>query len=273
MEKAKRFEERAVFLAAVCGQTYTQFGSEDGSFAVPEGYEVIHTIEAKSIIQVWERFGFVLESPQDIIIAFRGSSSAGNWISNMDASQKKFPYTKEPCYTHRGFTGIYSSARSGILSILRRLSPDKTLYVTGHSLGGALATLCAVDLAANTPFNAPHLYTFASPRAGDPAFVKVFSRYIANSFRIANPFDVVTHAPPSIYKLPRQDKRYYYSHVQTRSSQPFQKGSVALNHMLDSYFAKISTYAPVYTKSMCSANPGFCPAVETARDEVDEASG
>jgi triacylglycerol lipase len=262
----EHFEKRAVFLAAVCGQTYVQFGNEDGGFTIPAGYSVIHVIEAKSIVQVWETFGFILESPQDIIIAFRGSSTKGDWISNINASQKKFPYTKEPCYTHRGFTGIYSSARSAILSTLRRLPQDKPLYVTGHSLGGALASLCAVDIAANTPFVSPHLYTFASPRTGDPAFVKVCSKRVKNSYRIANPFDIVTHAPPPIYKLPRQDKSYYYSHVYTLSSQPFQKGSITLNHMLDSYFTKLSAYVPDFTTSMCAANPGFCPAIQTTRD-------
>lgn len=57
--------------------------------------------------------------------------------------------------THRGFTDIYASARDAILSLLGTLSPEKTLYVTGHSLGGALATLCALDVAANSAFTTP----------------------------------------------------------------------------------------------------------------------
>lgn len=81
-------EKRAIFLAAVCGQTYAQFNNPDGLFVVPANYSVTDVIEAKSITGVWERFGFILDAPKEIIIAFRGTSSAGNWISDIIASQK-----------------------------------------------------------------------------------------------------------------------------------------------------------------------------------------
>lgn len=256
------FEERAIFLAAICGQTYTQFANEDGSFTVPANYSVCHTIDAKSITNVWERFGFIIESPQEIIIAFRGTNSTSNWISNILASQIRFRYIKEKCLTHRGFTGIYASARDGIISALARLSPDKPLTVTGHSLGGALATLCAVDLAANTAFSSPSLYTYGSPRVGDPAFAKACSTYVHKSCRIANLFDLVTYAPPTVYKLPKRDKTYYYSHVQTHIPLSFQHESVDLNHAIGSYFTALSKLAPEYAKRLCLTNPGFCPAIE-----------
>lgn len=260
-------EQWAIFLAAICGQAYTQFSNTDGSFVVPLNYEVCDTIQAKSINNVWEPFGFILESPQEIIIAFRGTSSTPNWISNLIASQKKFKYIKEDCLTHRGFTDIYSSARSEIISALSKLSPSKTLYVTGHSLGGALASLCAIDIAANTPYTSPNLFTYGSPRVGDPTFAKVFSKYVRNSYRIANPFDIVTHAPPSIYKRPKREKKYYYSHVQTLSSLSFQNGSVSSNHIISSYFTELAKLQPLFTEQLCVANPGFCPVVEPVSQE------
>ncbi|MDQ0192824.1 hypothetical protein J2T20_001173 [Paenibacillus wynnii] len=255
-------EEWAIFLAAICGQTYAQFTNIDGSFVVPQNYSVNYTIQAKSINNEWERFGFIIESPQEIIVAFRGTSSTTDWISDIIASQKSFKYIKEDCLTHRGFTDIYSTARNGILSALTKLSTDKTLYITGHSLGAALATLCAVDIAANTAYSSPNLFTFGSPRVGDPAFAKAFTKYVRNSYRIANPFDVVTHAPPSIYKLPKREKKYYYSHVQTLSSLTFQNGAIGLNHIIRSYFTKLSQLKPIFTQRLCRTNPGFCPVIE-----------
>ena len=252
-------EQWAIFLAAICVQTYTQFSNPDGSFVVPSDYSVIDTFEAKSFSNVWERFGFILESSQDIIIAFRGTSSTTNWISNILASQKNFKYIKEDCLTHRGFTDIYSSTRMGIISALSRLSPDKTLYITGHSLGGALATLCAIDIAANTPHISPNLFTYGAPRVGDPDFTRAFTQYVGNSYRVANLFDVVTHAPPFIYKLPKREKKYYYSHIQTLSSLSFQNGSVSDNHMIGSYFTELSKLQPLFSKQLRLTNPGFCP--------------
>jgi triacylglycerol lipase len=256
-------EEWAIFLAAICGQTYAQFENPDGSFVVPFGYQISDTIEARSFSDVWEPFGFILESPQEIIIAFRGTSSTTNWISNVMASQERFRYIKEECLTHRGFTDIYSSARDRIISVLSKLSPDKTLYITGHSLGGALATLCAIDVAANTSYTSPILFNYGSPRVGDPDFVKAFKQYVRSSYRYANLFDVVTYAPPHVYKLPKRDTKFYYSHVHTFMSLSFQNGSTGANHIISSYFTDLSKLQPAFTQELCIKNPGFCPIVET----------
>lgn len=157
-------EQWAIFLAAICGQTYTQFTNTDGSFVLPLNFSLFDTIEANSLIRVSERFGFILESPEEIIIAFRGTMSSTDWITDAIASQKNFKYIKDPALTHRGFTSIYASARGQIMSALARLPVDKTLFITGHSLGGALATLCAVDVAANTDHQSP-MYSLTDHRA------------------------------------------------------------------------------------------------------------
>lgn len=263
MSNSNDFEQRAILLAAICGQTYEQFTNTDGSFIIPLDYSVSHTIQAKSLGNIWERFGFIIESPQEIIIAFRGTSSTTNWISDAIASQKRFKYIKEDCLTHRGFTDIYSSTRHEIISALTRLSPDKAIYITGHSLGAALATLCAVDIAVNTSYTSPNLFTFGSPRVGDLAFTNACTKYVRNSYRIANPFDVVTHTPPSIYKLPKREKKYYYSHIQTLSSLSFQNGEIGLNHIIGRYFVALSQLEPKFTELLCLTNPGFCPVIET----------
>jgi triacylglycerol lipase len=254
------FKQRATFLAAVCSQTYVQFNNPDGSFVVPFNYSLKYTIMAKSAGNIWERFGFILESPEEIIIAFRGTSSTTNWISDIIASQKRFKYIKEYCLTHRGFTDIYATARNELISALSALPAGKTLTITGHSLGAALATLCAVDAAANTAFTSPVLYTYGSPRVGDPAFKKVFNSYIRTSYRIANTFDAVTFVPPTVYKLPKRDKRYYYNHVPELITLTFQLGAVGLNHIISSYFAELAKLDPVYAGQLCQSNPGFCPA-------------
>jgi predicted lipase len=44
-----------------------------------------------------------------------------------------------------------------------------SLTICGHSLGGALATLLAFDVAANPIFKNPTIYTYASPRTGGRA--------------------------------------------------------------------------------------------------------
>lgn len=254
------FEQRAIFLAAICSQTYVQFNNPDGLFVVPQNYTLRHTIYAKSFGSGRERFGFILESPDEIIVAFRGTSQQADWISDLIASQRSFKYIKQDCMTHRGFTDIYATARNELISALSILPSGKPLTVTGHSLGAALATLCAVDAAANTAFTSPALYTYGSPRVGDPAFKKAFNSYIRTSYRIANTFDAVTFVPPTVYKLPKRDKRFYYSHVPELVTLTFQLGAVGLNHIISSYFAELAKLDPAYAGQLCQSNPGFCPA-------------
>lgn len=126
--------QRAIFMAAVCSETYTQFMNPDGSFVLPSAYTLYDTIEAKSLNRIWEPFGFIIQSDTEIIVAFRGTSSTTNWIDDAMASQIPFKYIKESCLTHRGFTNIYASARKQVLSALSKLSSDKALFITGHSL-------------------------------------------------------------------------------------------------------------------------------------------
>jgi hypothetical protein len=68
------------------------------------------------------------------------------------------------------------------------------IVVTGHSLGGALATLLVADLTANTPLK-PQAWTFASPRVGDAAFAARYGAMSTVSWRIYNQVDVVPYFP------------------------------------------------------------------------------
>ncbi len=71
------------------------------------------------------------------------------------------------------------------------------VFVTGHSLGGALATLatCHIKMLGYDV----DLYTFASPRVGDPTFAKNFEKL--NCYRIANSEDLVTVVPPATERV------------------------------------------------------------------------
>lgn len=68
--------------------------------------------------------------------------------------------------------------------------------VTGHSLGGAMAILCAADLK-NLFGNVDSTYTFGQPRVGNPAFASWFQSTHPNTFRLVDYADIVPHLPPS----------------------------------------------------------------------------
>jgi len=254
----------AIFLAAVCSQTYAQFNDPEGRFVVPESYSAVGEFRARGPAGAPERFGFVLESDAHAIVAYRGTSSTSDWVADAMASQVKFKAVRNGGMTHRGFTSIYQSARDEVFGLLEGVSPDKTLYATGHSLGGALATLCGADVAANTRFRRPIVYTFGSPRVGDPTFARSFAGKTESCYRVNNRFDAVTHLPPTTYKMPKRDKTFYYEHVRKPETLAFHNGSVAGNHVIGSYYAELASRDPYFAEQLAERNPGFCPSLYRA---------
>ncbi|MFD0694014.1 lipase family protein [Paenibacillus sp. GCM10027628] len=249
----------AIFMAAVCSQTYHQFDNDDGTFIVPRNYHVSATFKAASFLGVEELFGFILESNDRIILAFRGTNTSSDWISDAIARQNAYPYVQDGGWVHRGFLDIYRTARKKILTSLSKLSAQKQLYITGHSLGGALATLCAIDVALNTKFKAPIVYTYASPRVGNPEFASRFSNLLSNRHRVYNQHDLVPQLPTVLYKSPNTDQLYHYLHVKKGFELSFQKGSLSANHAIGNYFTELARLDPTYTLELNRRNPGFCP--------------
>ncbi|MFD2114851.1 Mbeg1-like protein [Paenibacillus yanchengensis] len=252
--------QTAIFLAAVCGQTYLQYTNKsDGLFLVPKTYELIGTLKARALDHKLEPFGFIMSSPQATIVAFRGTSSAVDWISDFIAQQTTFSPVKQAGQTHKGFTDIYLSMREQLLDILLQTPLDRPLFITGHSLGGALATLAALDLSHNSQYQQPIVYTFGAPRVGDPTFARYYNKYIATHWRYQNEFDIVPHLPPLVYQSPNTKKTYLYIHVKEEVARSFRYGTVSGNHILESYFNDLAKENPDDARSICSQPPGWCP--------------
>ncbi|QAY68467.1 lipase family protein [Paenibacillus protaetiae] len=249
----------AIFLAAVCNQAYLNTINADGSFLVPKSYHLVGEFSAQSYSGSNERFGFILQSEQAIILAFRGTLSATDWVADLIAQQVPYRFVKNGGATHKGFTDLYSSARDSILSVLETLPKDKPLFITGHSLGGALATLSALDIAVNKPFANPLVYTFGAPRVGDPAFVRTYNSQIGTHWRIQNEYDIVPHLPPLVYQQPNKDKTYYYMHVRGEVMRKFRMGTVSGNHVISSYFMDLAKEDPEFAAAVCLEPPGWCP--------------
>lgn len=159
--------------------------------------------------------GLVLQATGsgDAVIAIRGTEGIQEWVQDAKFLAVSCPFLGSAGNTEDGFTAVYTSMTPapavGSPSLTKTLAtlPWKrsvtSLTICGHSLGGALATLLALDVAANTspPFNNPAVYTYASPRTGDPAFAAVYNHAVADTTRIANRMDLVPKLPlPPLYE-------------------------------------------------------------------------
>jgi len=183
--------------------------NDPASFTPPGGYSLVSKIYADDLttdVPDYKVFGFIARSGPDVIVAIRGTENVLEWIVDSLFRLVPFPYVSAG-RTEQGFTDFYSSFRTGanntgsrVLDALRALTADgtvKTLRIAGHSLGSALATLLAIDVAGNGVFASPTVYTFASPRVGDKVFAGTYDSLISDSWRIANLMDIVTQLPPS----------------------------------------------------------------------------
>jgi len=190
-------------------------------------------------------------SAREIVIAFRGTEQTKIKDALSDLNAVPVPYleggkdkgapfsspsslsppaagSNGKVYAHRGFLAAWQSVRDLVFSAVGAAiasapassgpppSADApwTVYVTGHSLGGALATLCTYELAGDdapgdrTPELLPGLspgaiepcmYTYGAPRVGNVAFAVEFHRRTAargrRSWRVANERDLVPSIP------------------------------------------------------------------------------
>lgn len=95
------------------------------------------------------------------------------------------------------------------IRLARAPRPRRSFVVTGHSLGAALATLFAMENDHKKKFDISTLCTFASPRVGNTAFVRLFDQLPFDSWRIVNRQDVVPKVPLHIPVF------FDYEHVET----------------------------------------------------------
>lgn len=82
---------------------------------------------------------------------------------------------------HSGFLKSYLSLRDSALVAIKTAQVRCAacrIHVTGHSLGGAQAVLCAADLTLQG-IKVDHVLTYGCPRVGDPHFVEWWDKAVA----------------------------------------------------------------------------------------------
>jgi len=134
---------------------------------------------------------YVMSDKTDVLIACRGTEPTA--LNDVLADLKMFPVKHHIAgRVHRGFYAEYDKVIPGIKEALAKHDKkgDKTLWVTGHSLGGAMAVLVAAELKPNGG-----LHTFGQPRVGTKAFLPALDGI--KYYRYRNNNDAVTAVPPS----------------------------------------------------------------------------
>ena len=224
--------ELCIWLGDCIVQAYEQFES-GGVFEIPAGYRLVLQVAGQAELFP-ELMGYVIESASQVVLVFRGTRTAGEWLKDLAFRQVPYPYLPAG-RTHSGFTELYETVRDKIIQTIRLLPAWKQLLITGHSLGAALATLAALDLAAHAGFFNLAMVNFGSPRVGDDQFATAYDRMVPRSYRITNFFDPVPYVPPERAKLPFTQEEVVYQHVEQEILLWFPAGNVLQNHDLQTY--------------------------------------
>ncbi|TID19955.1 gb [Venturia nashicola] len=219
------------------------------------------------------------------VISFQGTESAKQTKADLNFNLKAISHVCADCTTHTGFWQSWEEARpqvSKAIDELRAKYPDHKLIVTGHSLGGAIATLAAAEMrSSGTPVD---LYTYGAPRVGNQKLADYIQRpkeKLGENFRVTHYNDPVPRLPPpamgfahytpEIYLAGKNNVKVSLSDIALLDASSVSKGTEQ-HTIVDVeahrwYFNKISACysANVQTSNSASADlaTGWAPAVIT----------
>jgi hypothetical protein len=146
------------------------------------------------------------ENGDGVIVAFRGTlppswqsqPSVLDWLQDVLCEPESRPDV--PGKVHTGFYDATSAIIADVAAAVKSLNPTgtKPVYVTGHSLGGAMAAIGAWIMQAS-PYEIAiaQVVTFASPKPGDSTFQTAYQKLFSNHVRYENYDDLVPLLPPA----------------------------------------------------------------------------
>ena len=133
---------------------------------------------------------YIIWNDINAIICFRGTEpkETSDIKADLNAIQRQGMHNTGD--VHAGFQGEINKIWDDLNFTIADIQ-DRDIYITGHSLGGAMATICAKRLEEEGLH--PHcLYTYGSPRVGDKKWVKTLD---VKHYRFQNNNDVVCKVP------------------------------------------------------------------------------
>ena len=148
-----------------------------------------------STLNFGSSLGYVAMIDDTAVIMFRGTNppEIQDWLANLNNRQFK----SEHGQVHAGFWASYETLHDQLIEVLRQRQP-KRIWITGHSLGGALAVVCSYRLMNDEGKEIAGVMTFGQPRVGSTEFCKHMKSTLSGRMvHFVNENDLVPRIPPS----------------------------------------------------------------------------
>jgi hypothetical protein len=134
---------------------------------------------------------FLAKNDEFAVLSFRGTQ-LDRW-EDIRTDVKIIKQRTVKGKVHTGFQQAFDDVKNDIFEEIRKnTGTEMPLYITGHSLGAALATVATGELDEEFDDLIAACYTFGSPRVGDGKYEKSIKTPF---YRILNVTDIVTLIP------------------------------------------------------------------------------
>ncbi len=183
----------AYTLSLLVSATYRRFENSSVPNPLPAPYLFAADVQAAGV--TWAS---LYVAPDRVVAAFRGTESWAEIMAAYGGANQlgTADWAPDSGNVLQTYLDLYGALRSDLRSKLTALNRGNLpLYITGHDLGGCLASLAALDLKLNEQAGAPQtagIYTFGAPPTGDLTFQSSFAGQLGmSSYQIVRPNDAV----------------------------------------------------------------------------------
>lgn len=143
--------------------------------------------------------GIFQQEGEALIVSFFGSDDVLDWIANLHFLMVKAPFENADSADkiHLGFLYSYNEVRDHVMERIERFLADgnRRIVIAGHSLGAAIATLLAYELALTRDDIFLSCFASGSPRVGNEEFAENFYSAVPACYRYVNRDDIVPQIP------------------------------------------------------------------------------
>ncbi len=161
------------------------------------GFEEVYFIEGASdtevlvakILPKYDAKGVLIPDSGQTVVSFRGTDNAVDWLTNLNASTNDISDHSHEAWLHEGFALALDEVYSEIIKAIDVKNNPSPIFITGHSLGGALGTQMAIRMISRESPQEEALigtyddrirgiYVFAIPRVGNEWARNILDKYM-----------------------------------------------------------------------------------------------